>query len=166
MTSGEIKSQADRLKEFEGLLEEYESNIGLQGVKFNAEVEPYLCLTRTQILAMTVQDCAIANLILTSYAAFLQAQFNRQKVRTEWAGRELDLIMSREASKYGYGDDKNFVKYEFVRGKVIGANEAAKNLNGIVKHASARMLELDQMSTKVSMIARSIFDVKMMKAAQ
>lgn len=166
MTNGVTKSQTDRLAEFEKLLDDYENNIGINAVKYNPEVKLALSFTIEQIKTMTVQECAIFNLLLTQYSAFLQAQYNRQKVRAEYANRELDLIMSNEASKYGYGDDKNFVKYEFVKGKVIGANQAAKALYGIIKHASARMQELEQMSTKVSMIARAIYDVKMIKVKE
>lgn len=167
MTDGENslppKSMNDRLKEFEAILDEYETKIGLGGIRFNHEVEECLTLTRSQINAMTIQECSVFGLMIAQYSAFLQMQYNRQKTRMDWATRELDLIIAKDASKYGYGDDKNFVKYDVVKSKVIVANEAARILSNIIKHAAARAQELEQMSTKISMIGKSIFDIKMMK---
>lgn len=161
--SGEQKSSGDRLKDFEKVLNEYETGIGLGAIKYNAEVNACMSLTRAEINAMTPQECTVYNLILTQYSAFLQMEYNRNKTRNEWASRELDLIVAQEASKYGYGDDKNFVKYELVKSKIILANAGARALYGIIKHASARAQELEQMSTKIAMIARALFDIRMMK---
>lgn len=161
--SGEQKSSGDRLKEFEQVLDQYETSIGLKSIKYNAEVNACMSLTRAEVNAMTVQECTVYNLILTQYSAYLQMEYNRNKTRNEWATRELDLIVAQDASKYGYGDEKNFVKYELVKSKIILANAGAKALYGIIKHAAARAQELEQMSTKVSMIARALFDVRMMK---
>jgi hypothetical protein len=158
MTSGE-----DRLAEFERVLDEYNTATGLAYIKYNSEVENCMSLTRAQINAMTVSDCSVYNMILTQYSAYLQMQFNRHRVRVDWATRELDLIVAKEASKYGYGDDKNFVKYDLVKNKIILANEAARVLNNIIKHASARTQELEQMSQKIAMVGRALYDVRMIK---
>lgn len=162
--SGEKKSNQDRLADFERVLNEYTDTLGFATIRYNTDVDQILELSRAQLRGMSTEDCGESAFILAQYAVFIQKEQNRQKVRIDWAERELSDIISREASNYGFGGDKGrYVKYDMIRSTVVSGNGAAKALNNIIRHAKARSLELDQISMNINIMSKCLIELQQTK---
>lgn len=160
--SGENKSSKDRLAEFEQILNEYTQGIGINGIQYNAEVNDVLSLTREQLRGMHPEDCGELAFILSQYAVFIQKEQNRQRARVDWAEREISYLIALEQSKY-YGGDTKYVKYDLLRATIIKGNSAAQALDNIVRHAKARHVELDKVSSNINLMSKALIELQQTK---
>jgi len=158
--TGDKKSSQDKLKLFEKILDEYISTTGLPHIVRNSEVEGVLSLTRDELKGMTAEDCGINSFLLQQYATYIQKEHNRNNVRVQWATRELSLIVATQESRFRTGD---YMKYELLLNKIICGDIAAAALSKIVKYASARATELDQLSSKIGMMGRALIELQQTK---
>ncbi len=162
--SGQIDSQSettkDRLKKFEDVLQEYTTKLGVGNIPYYPkEVEDCMALTYDEILRLTEDDCGAKSLILNRFAAYIEKEFNRQNVRIKWAEKNLADIVAKEGNKYG---DK-FTKYELKIAMIANENNQAKTLRDIVLYAEARMLELSGIAKHITLIAKSLNDIRQSK---
>jgi hypothetical protein len=93
----------------------------------------------------------------------LQKEKNRHSIRVDWANGELDLLIAREAGNYGMDGGKSFIKYELLRSRIVIADSAAQALYQIVKHARARVTEIDQMSYQMNIMSKALIELQQTK---
>jgi len=161
--SGDAKSAKDRLKEFEALLNEYTQKIGTYGIVYPQDVTIILQLTKDHLRGMSPEDLGEDAFILSQYGLYLQKEKNRHSIRVDWANGELDLLIAREAGNYGMDGGKSFIKYELLRSRIVIADSAAQALYQIVKHARARVTEIDQMSYQMNIMSKALIELQQTK---
>lgn len=158
METKEQKTFNDRLKEYEEILDKYTSGVGLNYVLYNQEVERVLLLTYDQIQKLDSKGCDEYAYLLAQYSLIITKEINRNRARLMWAQKQLDLLVASQASRYtgGQAGNEKFIKYELLVNKVILADSSAQVLNKIILHATGRVTELDNISTKIDLMSRTL----------
>ena len=160
LTDSPNETTKDRLKKFEDVLQEYTTKIGVGNIPYYPkEVEDCMALTYEEILRLTEEDCAAKALILNRFAAYIEKEYNRQQVRIRWAEKNIADMVAKEGNKYG---DK-FTKYDLKIAMIANENTQAKILTDIVLYAEARMLELTGVAKHITLIAKSLSDMRQTK---
>ncbi len=150
----------ERLKKFEEILQEYTDKIGIGTVAYTpVEVEQCLALNYEEIRHLSEEECAAKAFVLSRFAMYIQKEHNRQAVRVKWADKNIMSIVAKEGSKYG---DK-FTKHELKVAMIANDNSHAKVLSDIILYAEARMLELTELSKHITLISRTLSDMRQTK---
>ncbi len=150
----------ERLKKFEEILQTYVDGIGIGTVSYYPlEVNSCMSLTYDEILKLNEEECAAKAFVLSRFAIYIQKEFNRQQVRIKWAKTNLDGTLAKEGDKYG---DK-YTKYDQKLAMLCNDNSQAKTLSDIVLYAEARMLELNELSKHLTLISRTLSDMRQTK---
>lgn len=157
--SGEQKSFKERLKEYEGVLNEYRSRVGIAHIMYNNEVESILMLNKDELRGMSHEDCGENCFILSQYATYIQMEYNRHCARVKWAEDHLSKLIAKYGAKYG---DK-YTKWELLKSRIIVDDSSAKVLGEIITHASGRMIELNEMANSVRNMAKHLGDLQVTK---
>lgn len=161
--TGEQKSKDvnDRLKEYERVLDEYLTGIGVNSFTYNPEVDDILSLTKNHLRGMSPEELGENSYILAQYSAYIQKEYNRQVTRVKWARTDLERIVSALFSEYKTKDE--FVKHEVVVGRIMKDNTVAKKLGSIVKFAEGRMSELQGLSQSVNVMSNTLIELQRTK---
>ena len=98
----------ERVDEWDRVLDEYESSIGLNTYASNTFVEEelnsYLIMTRDQVEKLTPEDCAQISYRLAQFAFHIQRTLNRELARYNWAEETIKEVIADEINNYkGYG---------------------------------------------------------------
>lgn len=158
------KTFQDRLKEYEETLNKYIESIGINYILYNKEVEPVLLMTYEQLQKLDSQGCDMYSYLLAQYSLIITKEINRNKSRLNWAQKQLELLVANQAAKYsGPADKANFVKYELLVNRVILNDTSAQTLNKIILHASGRVQELDNISSKIDLMSRTLSNLSRTK---
>lgn len=152
MTGEKELPAKERLAAYEKVLDEFVSKTGLQTVLYSADIEALLNLDDETIRSMNAEDCAIAASLTARYVINLAKELNRQQVRLNWANRQLDMLVAKEANNYG---DK-YTKYDQKRNMVIAGDSAAQQLWNIINYAEGRVTELNNQTINVSRYASTL----------
>ena len=160
MTNGENKSTAkQKLAKYEEILKEYTEKIGISSVALNTEVISLLSLNSSDMESMAAEDCGIGAYILSQYALYLQQEYNRNKVRRDWADKEINLLLANNYSNYG----DQYTKWDAKKNMLIAADQHANALHQIIKHAETRISELQDTSSRISTMARYLESLQQTK---
>lgn len=151
--NGNNSSPKDSLKRFTDLLDEYVYSIGLP-IKKNTEVDDILTLTAQEMSAMTALQCGEAAFLIFQYAAYIQSEYNRNVVRLMWAEEQISSLLGKYGDQYG----DSYTKYDIRRARLCSGDDAAKIINQIRIHASARCEELKDISNKLTMMGRALLE--------
>jgi hypothetical protein len=158
------KTAKEQLEEWDRILDEYESNIGLGKyndiTSFNDdELNNYFAMSRDVIEKLTPEDCVQIALRLAQYALFLQRTLNRELARYNWAEETIKEVIADEINNYkGYG----FVEKSL---QAIKHNAKASTLNKIKKYAKQRSDRLSYLSGNIKNISDILTMVYKAKAA-
>lgn len=150
------KTSSERLREFEDVLDDYNSKVGVDKIVYNDEVEDVLFMSEEQLKNLDQMGCNEYSYLLAQYSAVLTTYYNRNSVRFFWAENELNKIIASQYSNYSSG---KFDKYELIKFKIINADSAAAALNNIIQASYARKLELDSLSHKMEMMSKILSNV-------
>lgn len=153
-TSGSHLSQNEMLAKFEEIINEYENKIGLNRIKKSEEIDLILELTASDMSRMTALQCGEAAFILFQYSAYIQKEVNRHNVRKYWGEKQLEILLGKYGDQYGDG----YTKYEIRLAKLVIGDDAARLINKIIIHASARVMELHDMSNRINMMGRALLE--------
>jgi hypothetical protein len=157
-----IKTTKDQVEEWDKILDEYESGIGLGKYSdshnfIEGELNQYFTMSRDSIEKLTPEDCAQISYRLAQYAFFLQRTLNREIARHNWAEESMKESIADEINNYkGYG----FVEKSL---QAIKHNEKASALNRIKKYAKQRMDRLSYLANSVKNLSDIILSVQKTK---
>jgi uncharacterized protein (UPF0335 family) len=158
------KSSKEELQEWDGILDEYESTIGLPKYTSTAlpetELNQYLTMNRDEIEKLTPEDCAQISYRLGQFSFHIQRTINRELARLNWSEENIKGVIADEINNYkGYG----FVEKSL---QAIKHNDKASSLNKIkifAKQRSDRLSYLANSIKNLSDILLSIQKTKMVK---
>lgn len=156
------KTTKEQVDEWDKVLDEYESSIGLG--RYNSlhefsevELNNYFTMNRDAIEKLTPEDCAQISYRLAQYAFFLQRTLNREIARHNWAEETIKETIADEVNNYkGYG----FIEKSL---QAIKHNEKASALNKIKKYAKQRMDRLSYLANSVKNLSDIILSVQKTK---
>ena len=156
------KTTKEQVDEWDKILDEYESSIGLGQYKNincfeDSELNYYFTMSRDIIEKLTPEDCAQISYRLSQYAFFLQRTLNREIARFNWAEETIKETIADELNNYkGYG----FIEKSL---QAIKHNEKAFALNKIKKYAKQRMDRLSYLANNIKNLSDVILSVQKTK---
>jgi uncharacterized protein (UPF0335 family) len=158
------KSSKEELQEWDNILDEYESTIGLPKYISVAlpetELNQYLTMNRDEIEKLSPEDCAQISYRLGQFSFHIQRTINRELARLNWSEDNIKVVIADEINNYkGYG----FVEKSL---QAIKHNDRASSLNKIkifAKQRSDRLSYLANSIKNLSDILLSIQKTKMVK---
>lgn len=159
-----MKSSKEELQEWDNILDEYESTIGLSKYVSSAlpetELNKYLTMNRDEIEKLSPEDCAQISYRLGQFSFHIQRTINRELARLNWSEDNIKAVIADEINNYkGYG----FVEKSL---QAIKHNDKASSLNKIkifAKQRSDRLSYLANSIKNLSDILLSIQKTKMVK---
>lgn len=147
----QIKSAKDQLEEWDRILDEYETSVGMN--KYQNDIFPedeinlYFSMNRDQIEKLCPEDCLQIALRLSQFALHIQRSNNRELARYNWAEETIKSVIADEINNYkGYG----FVEKSL---QAIKHNDKAESLNKIKKYAKQRVDRLSYLSGNIKNLA-------------
>jgi hypothetical protein len=159
-----MKTAKEELNDWDKILDEYESKLGLSLYKENIldenELEQYLTMNRNAIEKLAPEDCAQISYRLGQFSFHLQRTSNREIARFNWAEETIKEVIADDINNYkGYG-------YLEKSMQAIKHNEKADKLNKIRKYAKQRIDRLSYLANGIknlSDILLAIQRIKMVK---
>jgi len=155
------KTTKEQVDEWDKVLDDYESSLGLGRYSNNnfdeTELNNYFSMNRDSIEKLTPEDCAQISYRLAQYSLFLQRTLNREIARHNWAEETIKETIADEINNYkGYG----FVEKSL---QAIKHNEKALSLNKIKKYAKQRIDRLSYISNGIKNLSDIILSVQKTK---
>jgi hypothetical protein len=156
------KTTKEQVDEWDKILDEYESGIGLGKYSdvhnfAEGELNTYFTMSRDMVEKLTPEDCAQISYRLAQYAFFIQRTINREIARHNWAEETIKETIADEINNYkGYG----FVEKSL---QAIKHNDKANALNRIKKYAKQRMDRLSYLANSVKNLSDIILSVQKTK---
>lgn len=112
------------IDDLEKFVNDYVKNSHLEEVKYNPEVEEIL--NKESIADWDEQKCLSAAFVLSSYAFYLQGEFNRYSAQLGWCEDTLNKIIAKS-----YGNYDSYMKYEIRKASIINENSFALQINSL-----------------------------------
>lgn len=138
---------------FDKILDEYESSLGLPKASEFSEIKDYLTMSRHQIEQLSPLQCCEIAFILSQFAFFIQKESNKQTARLN---RTKLLIKEKLASvihQYkGYS-------YEERLQQAVQDNSYALKLREIEKQAQQRVDLLAFLSSNIKDMSRTLISI-------
>ena len=158
------KTAKEELQDWDILLDEYESGIGLpkysSGLLPETELNTYLSMNRDELEKLTPEDCGQISYRLGQFAFHIQRTINREIARNNWADDTIKVVIADDINNYkGYG-------YVEKANQAIKHNDKAQALNKIRIYSKQRTDRLSYLANSVknlSDILLSIQKTKMVK---
>jgi len=157
------RTAKEQLEEWDKILDEYESSIGL--AKYQSDLFPesesniYFSMNRDQIEKLTPEDCLQIAYRLTQLSLHIQRTNNRELARYNWADETMKEVIADEINNYkGYG----FMEKSL---QAIKHNDKATALNKIKKYAKQRSDRLSYLSGNIKNLADILTMVYRSKAS-
>jgi len=158
------KTAKEELQDWDVLLDEYESGIGLpkysSGLLPETELNTYLSMNRDELEKLTPEDCGQISYRLGQFAFHIQRTINREIARNNWADDTIKVVIADDINNYkGYG-------YVEKANQAIKHNDKAQSLNKIRIYSKQRTDRLSYLANSVknlSDILLSIQKIKMVK---
>lgn len=148
----------DKVKEWDGILDEYEKCLGLPQYKndqfANEELEHYFAMDRKVLETMTPQDCGEIAYRLGQFSFHIQRSLNRELARCNWAEENIKETIADEINSYkGYG-------YIEKSSQAIKHNDNANALNKIKKYARMRADRLQYMANSIKNLSDILLNIQ------
>jgi hypothetical protein len=158
------KTAKEELQDWDNLLDEYESGIGLPRYISSSlpetELNSYLTMSRDELEKLTPEDCGQISYRLSQFSFHIQRTINREIARNNWAENTIKILIADEINNYkGYG-------YIEKANQAIKHNEKAQALYKIKTYSGQRTDRLSYIANSIknlSDILISIQKTKMVK---
>jgi hypothetical protein len=151
----------NQVEEWDKVLDEYESSIGLG--KYSAQIIPeeelnlYFSMNRDHIEKLTPEDCAQISYRLGQFAFHIQRTINRELARYNWADESIKETIADDINNYkGYGYIEKSLQ-------AIKHNDKASSLNKIKKYAKQRSDRLSYLATNIKNLSDILLSVQKTK---
>lgn len=154
------RTPLDNLNRLDVLLDEYEGKNGLpQYVEKNNDdnIKKYLSISREQMEAMSIEDCANAALILGGFSFYLQRTVNRESARMTWAENMLKKIIAGKENNFRGSWDSQFQQ-------AVNNDDYAKQLLKLKQYAQSRMDRLNYLSNSIRNMSDLFVNLQKAKA--
>jgi hypothetical protein len=144
---------AERLKEVEDTLNEYEKSIGLSCIKFKERYEEvFLSLDEMSIRSFSAEECNIKAAILLQYELYLQKEHNRHTAVLNWVEHNMKVILGGIVQDFG-GAYSSFEERKIL---ATHSNSYARELNKLLLKSKNMVDNLNFLSSRVSDLSRSL----------
>lgn len=154
------RTPLDNLNRLDVLLDEYEGKNGLpQYVEKNNDdnIKKYLSISREQMEAMSIEDCANAALILGGFSFYLQRTVNRESARVTWAENMLKKIIAGKENNFRGSWDSQFQQ-------AVNNDDYAKQLLKLKQYAQSRIDRLNYLSNSIRNMSDLFVNLQKAKA--
>lgn len=155
------KTSKEEVSEWDRILDEYESSIGLSQYNSNIlpeqELSQYLTMSRDVLEKLTVDDCGQIAYRLGQFSFHVQRTLNREIARINWAEETLKETIADDINNYkGYG-------YIEKSAQAIKHNDKASALNKIKKYAKQRADRLTYLATSMKNLSDILISIQKSK---
>lgn len=155
------KTSKEELSEWDKILDDYESSIGLSRYAPDSlpenELNQYLTMTRDILEKLTIDDCGQIAYRLAQFSFHVQRTINREIARVNWAEETLKETIADDINNYkGYG-------YLEKSSQAIKHNEKAASLNKIKKYAKQRADRLTYLSSSIKNLSDILISIQKTK---
>lgn len=158
------KTAKEELQDWDNLLDEYETQIGLS--KYNgsglpeAELDSYLTMARDELEKLTPEDCGQISYRLGQFAFHVQRTINREIARHNWADDTIKVVIADEINNYkGYG-------YIEKSNQAIKHNDKAQALNKIKIYAKQRTDRLSYLANSIKNLSDILLSIQKIKSTK
>lgn len=156
-----MKTAKEELETWDGVLDEYETRLGLPTYSENilpeAELQNYLTMSRDVLEKTTAEDCGQIAYRLAQFSFHIQRTLNRENARYNWAEETIKEVIADDINTYkGYG-------YLEKSTQAIKHNDRASNLNKIKKYAKQRCDRLTYLATSVKNLSDILLSIQKTK---
>lgn len=151
----------DKVKEWDDILDEYETSVGLPAYSnnqfSNAELEHYFSMDRKVLETMTPQDCGEIAYRLGQFSFYVQRSINRELARVNWCEENIKEVIADEINTYkGYGYLEKSIQ-------AIKHNDSANALNKIKKYAKMRSDRLQYIANSIKNLSDILLNIQRSK---
>lgn len=151
----------EKVKEWDDILDEYETNIGLPSYNndqfSNDELQLYFTMDRKHLEKLAPQDCGEIAYRLGQFSFHIQRSLNRELARVNWAEDSIKEVIADELNNYkGYG-------YIEKSSQAIKHNDTAASLNKIKKYAQMRADRLQYMANGIKNLSDILLNIQRSK---
>lgn len=150
----------ERMHTIDKVLDEYESSIGLNKYEevpeYAESVNKYLGMSRDKIEQLSVEDCAYASYILSSFSFHIQRASNRELSRLNWAKSQIKDVICKVTHQY----QGNWHNQEQ---QAILDNEYTRKLNSIQTYCQQRLDRLTYLSSSIRNVADTFNQIQKAK---
>jgi hypothetical protein len=155
------KTAKEELQDWDNLLDEYESGIGLpkytSGVLPEAELNTYLSMNRDELEKLTPEDCGQISYRLGQFSFHIQRTLNRELARHNWSEDTIKIIIADDINNYkGYGYIEKSLQ-------AIKHNEKAQTLNKIRVYAKQRSDRLSYLANSIKNLSDILLSIQKTK---
>lgn len=96
-----METDTQILDKIDKLLNSYEQNVGLPNPdKYHDQATRYFNMTRDELEALSIEDCAHGAYILTNMALHVQRTLNRETARGNWVKRQMAFFAADRQRNY------------------------------------------------------------------
>ena len=155
------KTAKEELQDWDNLLDDYESGIGLpkytSGVLPESELNTYLSMNRDELEKLTPEDCGQISYRLGQFSFHIQRTLNRELARHNWSDDTIKIIIADEINNYkGYGYIEKSLQ-------AIKHNEKAQTLNKIRVYAKQRSDRLSYLANSIKSLSDILLSIQKTK---
>ena len=155
------KTAKEELQDWDNLLDEYESGIGLpkytSGVLPESELNTYLSMNRDELEKLTPEDCGQISYRLGQFSFHIQRTLNRELARHNWSEDTIKIIIADDINNYkGYGYIEKSLQ-------AIKHNEKAQALNKIRVYAKQRSDRLSYLANSIKNLSDILLSIQKTK---
>ena len=147
----------NQLARIDKLLDEYEKNLGLPDkAKYEDSANHYFNMTRTQLEALSAEDCAHGCYILSNLALHIQRTLNRETSRCNWISRNIKILIADKVSQYRGSWDQQETQ-------ALKDNDVGKKLYQLLTENTVRIDRLNYIATNVRQLAEALSNIQKAK---
>jgi hypothetical protein len=147
----------NQLGRIDKLLDEYERNLGLPDKsKYEDSAAQYFNMTRTQLEALSAEDCAHGSYILSNLALHIQRTLNRETSRCNWIHRNIKFLVADKASQYRGS-------WEQQETQALKDDSVGKKLFILLTENTTRIDRLNYIATNVRQLAEALTNIQKAK---
>ncbi len=159
MMNGKKQFSTDSFEYFVDSLDNYISGEQIYSIQINPEVEIIINLESVELESLTPEECCEKAYVLYGYCHYVQSVSNQHIVKLNWCEKQLNMIVSKQASQF----DK-YMKWEQKYYTVIDGDEFAKKLFEVKMAAESRVMWLDNKIRDLRRMADSLLELSRRKS--
>ena len=161
MNNGQQNSNPFDIKRLDGILDEYEKEIGVPSIN-HADLTPitqYLTMGREAIDKLGPLECAEIAFILRQHAFYIQKAANKEISRITYTSNTINQVVADDVNNY-------VGSWENSKNQAIKHNEIAQTLQKVNTYAQMRLDRLRSISQSLHSLADALIEIQYNKRGQ